>query len=307
MTVKTYTARTRGQIQAWLRKHTTEDVKFRAGMLDISRAYGVWGANIEVDGILTHVKVTFGDTEVDAWDLAVGEDAAEQTEDAETPVIRAIDIKLGRSVPDVDTNRARFYRNENGIVQLFASQADQDADRARGAYAFVSGLSGASSAYDRPGEYRTYAADCSSLGTYATEAEARRAVETYGRDLRIVFNQNDYNTADYCDGDRGDAIHENTTTETYADYDAEFDFDLDEGDAPKTPVQWAIATIRPLASFEPSVSPIPDALNAHAWLGSSERQFTRDGEIDTEISVRLEGNWTPKERAEVFRGVTRRG
>ena len=76
MSVKTYTARTRSQIQAWLRKHTTEDIKFRAGMLGISRAYGVWEANINVDGILTHVKLTFGDTEVDMWDLTVGEDDA---------------------------------------------------------------------------------------------------------------------------------------------------------------------------------------------------------------------------------------
>jgi hypothetical protein len=73
MSIKSYVNKNRTQAQAWLRRHTTESLGFRAGILGISHAYGVWEANIEVDGTLTHVKVTFGDTEVDAWDLAVGE------------------------------------------------------------------------------------------------------------------------------------------------------------------------------------------------------------------------------------------
>jgi hypothetical protein len=139
------------------------------------------------------------------------------------------------------------------------------------------------------------------LGRAEVEAEQHA-----GRDLRIEFNQADYDPENYYEGDRGNAVRETGATEDYASYDPEDDFNNFTGVEVTGPVTWAIRRLRSLASWEPSVSPIPAELRGHEWLSANEHHFTSEGEIDTEASARLEGDWTPEERAQVFQGATAR-
>lgn len=51
---------------------------------------------------------------------------------------------------------------------------------------------------------------------------------------------------------------------------------------------------------EPSVSPVPDTLGEHEWLsGAHADPYEGDWRV-TETTVRLTGDWTPEERAQVF-------
>lgn len=122
---------------------------------------------------------------------------------------------------------------------------------------------------------------------------------------RIETSESVYDTESCHDGDRGPAVRESSETEDYADYDADDDFGNYTGVVVTGPVSWAIRVLRPRAAFEPSQSPVPDALPEHAWL-SANRETDNYTSLETETSVRLTGDWTPAERAEVFRAVTSR-
>ncbi|MEU6260177.1 hypothetical protein ACFUEN_29770 [Streptomyces griseorubiginosus] len=88
-----------------------------------------------------------------------------------------------------------------------------------------------------------------------------------------------------------------TTCESYDEDDAQWwDGDL---------ISWAVAKIDPTGVTEPSASPIGDSLPDHAWLsGRYEDPYEGDSRV-TETSVRLTGDWSPQQRAEVFRAVSR--
>ena len=69
----------------------------------------------------------------------------------------------------------------------------------------------------------------------------------------------------------------------------------------ESPAEWAVSVLKRTDAQEPSVWPIPAGLPEHAWLsGSYEHPY--DGTV-LESSYRLTGDWTPAERAEVFRAV----
>ena len=56
---------------------------------------------------------------------------------------------------------------------------------------------------------------------------------------------------------------------------------------------------------EPSVSPVPDTLGEHEWLsGAHADPYEGDWRV-TETTVRLTGDWTPEERAQVFDRIAR--
>lgn len=76
------------------------------------------------------------------------------------------------------------------------------------------------------------------------------------------------------------------------------EFDSSEFDSP---VNWAIETLRPLYSFEPSSYPIGTVEREHAWLSACDRQS--DGS-HIEVTARLAGRWTPAQRARAFRRIT---
>lgn len=78
------------------------------------------------------------------------------------------------------------------------------------------------------------------------------------------------------------------------------DLEAFEGDA----VAWAADYIRTKTdAVQPSVSPVGEELGEHEWLlGSSEDPYQGDERV-TETTVRLVGDWTPQERARVFRAV----
>lgn len=67
------------------------------------------------------------------------------------------------------------------------------------------------------------------------------------------------------------------------------------------PVAWAVAWLKCTDAEDPSLYPIGDEVPAHAWL-SGRYVHPYDG-TTLESSYRLTGDWTPAERAEVFRAV----
>jgi hypothetical protein len=70
-------------------------------------------------------------------------------------------------------------------------------------------------------------------------------------------------------------------------------------------VGWATDYIwRKTDASEPSGSPIGETLPEHSWLsGTFQDPFEGDSRV-TETTVRLTGDWTPEQRAAVFRSVT---
>lgn len=77
-----------------------------------------------------------------------------------------------------------------------------------------------------------------------------------------------------------------------------YDPGYDEG----SPVEWAADRLRRTDATEPSVYPVPGELPAHAWLSGTYAHPYLDETLET--SARLEGDWTPAQRAEVFRAVS---
>lgn len=101
----------------------------------------------------------------------------------------------------------------------------------------------------------------------------------------------------WMDGDSYLIEAPSTICQTYDEFDAEWW----EGDV----VAWAVDKIDPTGVTEPSAYPIGDAAPGHAWLsGRYEDPYEGDSKV-TETSVRLTGDWSPQQRAEVFRAVSR--
>jgi hypothetical protein len=79
-----------------------------------------------------------------------------------------------------------------------------------------------------------------------------------------------------------------------------FDHDADEYDNPRLWAGGFLHTL-PLARVA-SVMPIPDRLEADAWLSASRRH--RDSAAVVEIKVYLLGDWTAEDRATLFARFT---
>ncbi|MFF9897748.1 hypothetical protein [Streptomyces longispororuber] len=86
---------------------------------------------------------------------------------------------------------------------------------------------------------------------------------------------------------------------TYEVYDQD-EADLWDGDL----IAWAVDKVDRTGATEPSAYPLGDAVPEHGWLhGQYEDPYGGDSKV-TETSVRLTGDWTPEQRAQVFRTVS---
>jgi hypothetical protein len=80
------------------------------------------------------------------------------------------------------------------------------------------------------------------------------------------------------------------------------DYDSDDREIYGNPVTWATAYIRDhVEVMEASMDPIPWVVEESAWL-SGQYDHLHDNLTD-EVTARLIGDWTGKQRAEVFRAV----
>lgn len=112
--------------------------------------------------------------------------------------------------------------------------------------------------------------------------------------FRRTVTPYDPGSGEWLDGDVHVLAEHETVTE-------EFDPEFDGEEGTVTPVQWAVDRIRRTDAIEASVSPIPDELPEHVWLlGTYDHPYTTDVE---ETTVRVTGDFTPTQRAEIFRTV----
>lgn len=113
----------------------------------------------------------------------------------------------------------------------------------------------------------------------------------------------DHEDEDECDGEcfslDGDVRYiEDPSTEIHSF--------ADQDDEP-SPLEWATAVIddevaRNSSDFlEASAYPLPIQVDEHVWV--SGRYTAPDTGYETEYSVRLTGDWTPRERGIVFRSI----
>lgn len=110
---------------------------------------------------------------------------------------------------------------------------------------------------------------------------------------RQTMTAYDPGSGEWLDGDVHVIADHGTVVETF-DYDDAIYFD--------GPVEWAVERISRTDATEPSESPIPNTLQEHAWLlGRYDNPYTTDFE---ETTIRLTGDFTVVERAEIFRKVT---
>lgn len=84
---------------------------------------------------------------------------------------------------------------------------------------------------------------------------------------------------------------------------SEYEYDPRDADLYGPPVQWATECLAgsSFPALHPSSSPVEDATREHEWLHGASPDPYKDEE--TEYSVYLRGDWTPEERAQVFRAV----
>lgn len=116
------------------------------------------------------------------------------------------------------------------------------------------------------------------------------------RDLRIEVTREDVSyyseTGDWLDGDRRVIRDHGTDVDTYGPDDADL-----------APILWAAERINRTDASQPSIDPLPDEISGREWLSGTYTD-PYDNRLLTETSARLEGDWTPAERAEVFNRVT---
>ena len=82
-------------------------------------------------------------------------------------------------------------------------------------------------------------------------------------------------------------------------------YDADDAEDHGSPVGWAVDALDRTDVVEASMWPIPDAVREHDWLSGSYQDPYRGESRVTETTARLTGDWTPEERAEVFRAAVR--
>ncbi|MGJ5894419.1 hypothetical protein DF268_11720 [Streptomyces sp. V2] len=70
-------------------------------------------------------------------------------------------------------------------------------------------------------------------------------------------------------------------------------------------IAWAADTISPTGATEPSFAPVGTDAPEHAWLsGRYDDPYEGDSRV-TETTVRLTGDWSPRQRADVFHALDR--
>jgi hypothetical protein len=110
---------------------------------------------------------------------------------------------------------------------------------------------------------------------------------------------------EWMDGDYR-TLSSNAQTLVMDDDDLELFEGVDSVHPEHTPrTAWAVYVIDTTTdAIHPSSSPIGDSAREHEWLsGSYEDPYEGDNKV-TETSVRLTGDWTPEERAIVFKTIT---
>lgn len=128
--------------------------------------------------------------------------------------------------------------------------------------------------------------------------EETKAVVSYRAEECEITDEDHECTGDctWLDGDKRE-LESPSTSEIEPDA-----YDLEEYD--NSPVAWAVEYIwRKTDAVTPSVDPIGATVGAHCWIsGSYNHPYLNDSHV-TETSVRLTGDWTDEERAQVFRGI----
>jgi hypothetical protein len=93
---------------------------------------------------------------------------------------------------------------------------------------------------------------------------------------------------------------ETPDTETL-EYDA-----AEDAEEHGSPIGWAVDMLDRTDVVEASMWPITDQVQEHNWLhGTYADPYQGPGRHDTETTARLIGDWTPEERAQVFRAAVR--
>jgi hypothetical protein len=126
-----------------------------------------------------------------------------------------------------------------------------------------------------------------------------RVVSTEAESCRFE-GEDDHECTGDCTSLDGDVreLETPSTQEITADAD---DLEAFEGD----PVAWAVDYIRTKTdAVEPSSSPIGDTAREHEWLSGTYTD-SYDNSKETHTSVRLTGDWTEQQRAQVFTAATR--
>lgn len=107
---------------------------------------------------------------------------------------------------------------------------------------------------------------------------------------------------------------ETWTTDPHRTEHDEMAYESDEKADYDTPVAWAVAMLGNanvvatpgMAGFpalEPSASPIGDTARAHEWLSGTAKDNGTDEECEWSVYL-TSPEWTPEQRAEVFRRAT---
>ncbi|QNP74991.1 hypothetical protein IAG44_39975 [Streptomyces roseirectus] len=100
---------------------------------------------------------------------------------------------------------------------------------------------------------------------------------------------------EWLDGDFRTIEPPSTTHAVYDEYDAEWW----DGDV----AAWAVDTINPTGATQPSLCSVGDAVPERAWLsGRYDDPYEGDNRV-TEMTVRLTGDWSPQQRADVFHAL----
>ncbi|MFM9442569.1 hypothetical protein [Streptomyces acidiscabies] len=68
-------------------------------------------------------------------------------------------------------------------------------------------------------------------------------------------------------------------------------------------IAWAVDTILPTGAIEPSFCPVGTTVPGHTWLSGRYDDPDEGENRVTETSVRLADDWSPQQRADVFRAL----
>lgn len=125
--------------------------------------------------------------------------------------------------------------------------------------------------------------------------EITRTVVSYRSPVTVTRSGRHYG-GEWLDGDYLTLERPTTTYATYEDTGAQ-----EQGD---DAVAWAVDTIALTGATEPCLYPIGDAVPEWAWLtGRYDDPYQGDSRV-TETTVRLTGDWSPRQRADIFRALS---
>ncbi|HEY8984809.1 MAG TPA: hypothetical protein VIU15_35200 [Streptomyces sp.] len=124
--------------------------------------------------------------------------------------------------------------------------------------------------------------------------EITRVVVSYRSPVTVTRSGRHYG-GEWLDGDYRTLEHPRTRR-----------FEYEDGDAWESGlgvVAWAVDVIGPTGATQPCVYPVGEAVPEWAWLsGRYNDPYEDDGRV-TETLVRLTGDWSPQQRADVFHAL----